>query len=801
MTAATAVWPAPLCDFLAKLAAEASLHVPPSTTDPTATALTNGDDVAAAAVASKSPVRLKITDAEFRELANGGTLGKERVYIGRGGRGVTPSRWGNPFRVDALCHRVQAIDRYKTHLSNSGLIEYIHEILGKDLLCHCKPEEPCHGDYLLELCRAEGAKSMATFLDDGLPVRVAQVRQEVATHSATEVAVGWHGSGPPRKVNHMGGDKPFCDGGGLCSPGRWQPGKRRLPTALPGLRATLVGQFEKAARKASGGSDDALAFMMKLAAGRLKTCPFDDDGLKETRASIRAAVGVSAAEDVVAAGQVFHLPLIAGLLRVFGDPDWAFVGGLGEGVPLGVDEELPRTPGVFEEKGKWRLADDVGPGVDTTDNYQSVAPHVDKVRELFREEAALGWMVELPEAEARAVYKDRLAIAALGVVEERDKIRVVHDGSHRVHVNHRIRVKDQVRCPGAGELRALIQERVSRGVKSFAILGDISKAHRRIKVRESDWGFQACQLDPGKVWLNTVGTYGMSPAAYWWGRFAAAALVRLGHYVAGAASEQEILLYVDDFLMIPFNKEGIVMAGVLIYMWTALGIPLRWDKCRGGNKVEWIGFWTDLWSGHLGISERRARWLSDWMSEQVKAGRTDLADFTSVLGRLCFSMGPLEYLRPFVAPLFAWAAAVGHRGSMQVPWSIAFIFEFLAAELRGEGRVSQVRIVAADLGIAFRADAKAEGQCVRLGGWECLGNTLPAHARWFSVDLNKVNAPWAFSRGEPFRTIASLELFATLLCVVTFGDAWPVGASDDVLLQGITDNLGNTFAVSKLMTS
>jgi hypothetical protein len=88
-----------------------------------------------------------------------------------------------------------------------------------------------------------------------------------------------------------------------------------------------------------------------------------------------------------------------------------------------------------------------------------------------------------------------------------------------------------------------------------------------------------------------------------------------------------------------------------------------------------------------------------------------------------------------------------------------------------------------------------------LGGWECLGNTLPAHARWFSVDLNKVNAPWAFSRGEPFRTIASLELFATLLCVVTFGDAWPVGASGEVLLQGITDNLGNTFAVSKLMTS
>ncbi len=31
----------------------------------------------------------------------------------------------------------------------------------------------------------------------------------------------------------------------------------------------------------------------------------------------------------------------------------------------------------------------------------------------------------------------------------------------------------------------------------------------------------------------------------------------------------------------------------------------------------------------------------------------------------------------------------------------------------------------ADIGLAFRADAKAEGQIVRVGGWECLGNTRP----------------------------------------------------------------------------
>jgi hypothetical protein len=329
----------------------------------------------------------------------------------------------------------------------------------------------------------------------------------------------------------------------------------------------------------------------------------------------------------------------------------------------------------------------------------------------------------------------------------------------------------------------------------------VSKAHRRIKVRKEDWGYQACQLEPGKIWVNKVGTYGMGSAAYYWGRFAAAVIVRLCCYLMGKAAGLDVLLYVDDLLILAGDKAGIIFAGVLIYFLMALGVPFRWDKCRGGTQVEWIGYWADLWQGRLGISERRAQWLASWMTKQVDEGRTELADFASVLGRLCFAMGPLEFLRPFIAPLFAWAAAVGYRGSLALPWSVAFIFKFLASEFLGEGRVEQIRVKAKDLGIAFRADAKAEGQCVRLGGWECLGGTRPAQARWFAVDLDRKSAPWAFARGEPFRTIASLELFATLLCVVVFGDDWPAGASGEVVLQGVTDNLGNSFAVSKLMTS
>ena len=73
---------------------------------------------------------------------------------------------------------------------------------------------------------------------------------------------------------------------------------------------------------------------------------------------------------------------------------------------------------------------------------------------------------------------------------------------------------------------------------------------------------------------------------------------------------------------------------------------------------------------------------------------------------------------------------------------------------------------ARDLGELFRLDAKAQGDTVVVGGWRCAGGISTRDASWFSVRLTRRNAPWAFARGEPFRTIASLELMGALLGVM-----------------------------------
>ena len=53
--------------------------------------------------------------------------------------------------------------------------------------------------------------------------------------------MGWHGVGPTRLARHMGGDKPYLDGGGLCSPGKWPPNKRWLPKTLPLVKNQVWG--------------------------------------------------------------------------------------------------------------------------------------------------------------------------------------------------------------------------------------------------------------------------------------------------------------------------------------------------------------------------------------------------------------------------------------------------------------------------------------------------------------------------------------------------------------------------------
>ena len=108
-----------------------------------------------------------------------------------------------------------------------------------------------------------------------------------------------------------------------------------------------------------------------------------------------------------------------------------------------------------------------------------------------------------------------------------------------------------------------------------------------------------------------------------------------------------------------------------------------------------------------------------------------------------------------------------------------------------------------DIGEVFRLDAKADNQEVAIGGWRSVGVKRTEDAPWFAVRLNRQNAPWAFERGEAFRTIASLELLGALvgLMVLVPDDLLASESVGTATFTCGTDNQGNSYLLDKLLTT
>ncbi len=73
------------------------------------------------------------------------------VYVGR------PTKWGNPFIVGRFGTAQECVARYARGLSEKeGLVPYgdLHELRGKNLVCWCPLDQPCHADVLLRLANA-----------------------------------------------------------------------------------------------------------------------------------------------------------------------------------------------------------------------------------------------------------------------------------------------------------------------------------------------------------------------------------------------------------------------------------------------------------------------------------------------------------------------------------------------------------------------------------------------------------------------------------------------------------------------
>ena len=368
----------------------------------------------------------------------------------------------------------------------------------------------------------------------------------------------------------------------------------------------------------------------------------------------------------VAPGQPLHLRLLRAMLEAAGDPDRDFLRQAEEGLPVQILDPLPRTPHVFEEQLKWPLENSPWEAsLAWVPNYSSVEEHADFARAKFEEDVREGLMAKMSMGEFLERYGEHTAIAALAVIvedEELDKKRIIHDATHGVRVNHGEKCRDKLRSPGAREKKHLLREHEEEGETAFSVVGDIAKAHRRYKHSPKKHSYLACQVDTKEE-------------------------------VPGDPASQTVL--------------------------ATLGYPFKWAKTRGGFRVEWLGMETEYPTYKLGLSQKRATWLVEWLRLLARTGRTEAKAFAQGLGRLGFASIALDWERPFLGPLHAWSSAVqGKPGALTLPTMVRVLCGWLADRLESGGRLQKPEpLLEGEAPLSFFTDAKAEAGRAWIGGF------------------------------------------------------------------------------------
>ena len=616
----------------------------------------------------------------------------------------------------------------------------------------------------------------------------------------------------PLQVWYKGRTRRMADGLGKCSPGIRPAGSRNHPTSK--ASTSLAGAFwkEVVGLVDSMNKEERLRMVAKISLGKYESSPFTEamTGLRSRLDEVAKSLGKDPSRKSGDRDSEINFRRLAAWAELVGDEDDRYLHSLAaKGVPLGVRNEIGKVTAAYDPKMKGE-EDHLPSGwsdeleQSSRDNYISATSHMDMVRRHIQEDIQKGWISTTTLEDAKRQYKDELQIASLGAVPKDrvwSDVRVVHDGTHGIQVNSKIVQPNKMEFPQFDDLQAALRSfQRWDPVQKLLVAFDIKSAHRLVPVQKEDWGLQAFRLDESEeVFMNRVGTFGITTASFWWGRVAAT-LFRTFHRVIPRHSLIYLLLFADDGLVMVGGDDYHYLAlGIFIYL-EIMEVPLSWKKTRGGFKTEWIGYSVDIDRWLIGVSDRKVRWLQEWVKATNAEGKILGRDFKAGIGRMGFLAGAIRGARPFLAPLYAAASRVGNTAYVDLHMAIKLSLEFFRDWLVEE----PMKPPCDPPGVAgevFRVDAMASEQGIMIGGWETFETTDPKKARWFSVELTRKNAPWLYIRGEPHRTIAASELLAVTVAVMLFGPAakWK-NKHGRLVLSGFTDNSSNSYLIDKYLS-
>ena len=298
-----------------------------------------------------------------------------------------------------------------------------------------------------------------------------------------------------------------------------------------------------------------------------KACPFSENVLQDTRECMQAwlqSQGIKVELDILP-DQPFLLDLMSGLLKVCDDPDSDLPSLLKAGVDTGVLEPIPKS-------GVWRTNVSVdAPCVELAEcssNWKSADDDLALAQSLVDEDVNDGFVREFKGSlqDAKAKWPRGVAVGKLGIAHAPGRApRLIMD-STVAGVNPAAVIEDKLFLPG---LRDVVDTTDPDDPATLAFSMDVSKAHKRVRVREAEQGLLLFGLK-GVLYHYVTCHFGATFSAYWWGR-CGASLHRLLHRLLW--SWHAGFLYVDDWLWRLCKRVAPLQATLLALFLTALGCP------------------------------------------------------------------------------------------------------------------------------------------------------------------------------------------------------------------------------------
>ena len=647
-------------------------------------------------------------------------------------------------------------------------------------------------------------------LEPPSPAEPCSGRVEVEDLPYSELKSGCEG--PPLVGEFAGATDEFVDGFGRCSPGRWKPtcrGRTLSPDATAFARQLkdLVRGF------VLENVPDLAKATFRLATGHWDGPLFEPEPLNKLREDWFNMLPDPLRAREMIPYQPFYLRAMAQTLRILEDPDFRIIEEgkfcFVNGVEVGHTKPLGPAPQVFRARRKDQKYDDSA-WQPLMENYRD-GPEVEKsLEEAFAKEEADGRMFPLSLAEAQSRYPgDTLRIAAQAVIPKPDQdFRVVHDGTHGVQVNNQIVMLDRLESPGAREVSAIQRlGMVSDEKVLFGLVGDVKKAHRRYLHHPEHWGVLACRTrgDSSVVWVNRTGTFGIASAAYWFARIIGL-VGRLSLRVL-LQSFVFMLIYADDLHVLSGGRDRWLNLWMSLALLCMQGTPFSERKWRGGLQLDWVGYWIDYGRFKLGISERRCLWIVQGIEAMEGNGwLVDVRRFHELHGRLGFMSQVLCWIRPFLAPGYAWLAAVRKGAVLSLPNLVRCVLRFIADRLRRGSRTYESGRLEKECGELFRTDAACNEDSIVLGGWFLHKGPDSRRAPWFQITLSKDDVPWLFKKdsGSSWAS-TSAEVLASLAALHLlrrdFKELWSVPGHIRASFCGGTDNKSAEALSCKLLTT